>query len=92
MANVEKVSIALTPELASTVREALASGEYASVSELMREALREWKHHRVERNRAMEEIGRLWDEGLASGPAVDGEEAFKNLRRKFGSSPRSSET
>ena len=37
MANVEKVSIALTPELASTVREALSSGEYASVSELMRE-------------------------------------------------------
>lgn len=92
MANVEKVSIALTPELASTVREALSTGEYASVSELMREALREWKQHRVERDRAMEEIGRLWDEGLASGPAADGDEAFNNLRRKFGSAPRSSST
>jgi antitoxin ParD1/3/4 len=83
MANVEKVSIALTPELASTVREALSSGEYASVSELMREALREWKQHRLERDRARDEIGRLWDEGLASGASLDGEDTLKLLKRRF---------
>ena len=83
MANVEKLSIALTPELASTVREAISSGQYASASELMREALREWQQRRIEREHAIAEIRRLWDEGLASGAPVDGETAFAELRQKM---------
>jgi antitoxin ParD1/3/4 len=83
MANVEKLSIALTPELASTVREAITSGQYASASELMREALREWQQRRLERERALAEIGRLWDEGIASGEPVDGETAFAQFRKKY---------
>ena len=83
MANVEKLSIALTPELASTVREAISSGQYASASELMREALREWQQRRIEREYAIAEIRRLWDEGLASGEPVDDETAFAELRQKM---------
>ncbi|WP_372021757.1 transcriptional regulator (plasmid) [Tistrella mobilis] len=30
--------------------------------------------------RAIREIVRLWDEGLASGPAIDGEAAFEEIR------------
>ena len=41
MANVEKISIALTPEMAATMRQLVASGEFASESEVMREALRD---------------------------------------------------
>jgi antitoxin ParD1/3/4 len=41
MPNVEKVSIALTPEMAAVVRQAVESGEYASNSEIVREALRD---------------------------------------------------
>ncbi|MFO5475003.1 MAG: type II toxin-antitoxin system ParD family antitoxin, partial [Dolichospermum sp.] len=40
MPNVEKISIALTPEMAALVRDAVKSGEYASSSEIIREALR----------------------------------------------------
>ena len=47
MASVEKISIALTEELASLVRGAVESGEYASSSEVIREALREWKARRA---------------------------------------------
>jgi antitoxin ParD1/3/4 len=43
MANVEKLSVAVTPEMAAMLREVVGSGEYASSSEVMREALREWK-------------------------------------------------
>jgi antitoxin ParD1/3/4 len=43
--NVEKLSIALTPEMAAAVRQAVASGEYASASEVIREALRLWRTH-----------------------------------------------
>ena len=68
MANVEKLSIALTPEMASLVRNAVESGEYASTSELVREALHEWKRRRAFQQDEIEELRRLWTDGLASGP------------------------
>ncbi len=85
MANVEKVSVALTPEMAATMRQVVETGEYASASEVMREALRDWKHRRTQRAKAIEELGRLWDVGTSSGPAVDGEEAFARIGRKLDS-------
>ena len=88
MAGVEKVSVALTPEMAAMVREVVAAGEYASASEVMREALRDWKQRRSERARAIEGLGRLWDEGLASGPPVDGEEALARIKSKLRSLDR----
>ena len=81
MANVEKVSVALTPEMAAAMREVVEAGEYASASEVMREALRDWKHRRAQRTKAIEELGRLWDAGIGSGEAADGEEAFARIRR-----------
>lgn len=83
MANVEKVSVALTPEMAAMMREVVDVGEYASASEVMREALRDWKHRRSQRAKAIEELGRLWDAGMNSGPSVDGEEAFARIRQKL---------
>jgi antitoxin ParD1/3/4 len=68
MPNVEKLSIALTPEMAGLVRRAVESGEYATTSEVVREALREWKQRRTLQQRNIEELRQLWAEGLASGP------------------------
>jgi antitoxin ParD1/3/4 len=42
MPAVEKISIALPPEMAANVREAVETGEYASTSEVVRDALHEW--------------------------------------------------
>ena len=83
MANVEKLSVALTPEMAEMVRRAVEAGEYASTSEVIREALRDWKLKRESREREIEELRRLWREGLDSGPAVDGEKVFERLRRRY---------
>lgn len=83
MARVEKVSVALTPDLAAEMRDAVARGEYASTSEVMREALRDWRRHRVEREQAIERLGELWDEGLASGAARDGKESLVRLRDRL---------
>ncbi|AZO11737.1 MULTISPECIES: type II toxin-antitoxin system ParD family antitoxin [unclassified Mesorhizobium] len=83
MANVEKVSVALTPEMANMMREVVAAGEYASASEVMREALRDWKFRRTQRDQAIHELGRLWDEGMASGNAVDGNQAFTRIKNKL---------
>jgi len=59
----QKLSISVTDEHARLISEAVESGDYASTSEIVREALRDW--------RARREIRRLWDEGLASGLPED---------------------
>lgn len=79
MANVEKLSVAVTPEMAAMLREAVGSGEYASTSEVMREALREWKFRRSQRDRAIEELRRLLAEGKTSGPLINGDDVFDEI-------------
>jgi antitoxin ParD1/3/4 len=83
MANVEKISVALTPEMALMLKEAVGSGAYASSSELMREALREWRERRAYRAKAGERLGELWDVGIASGEAVDGPTAMAQIQAKL---------
>ncbi len=46
MSNVERMTITLTTEMARAVKGAVATGEYASSSEIMREALRHWRRQR----------------------------------------------
>lgn len=48
MATAEKVSVTLTPEMVRDVRASVDSGEYASASEVVREALRGWQRQRAE--------------------------------------------
>ncbi|MBI4031034.1 MAG: type II toxin-antitoxin system ParD family antitoxin [Proteobacteria bacterium] len=86
MSNVEKVSIALTPEMADVVRQAVESGEYASNSEVVREALREWKLKRTLLQSDIDELRRLWAEGLESGHgALQSVAAVKQeARRRLG--------
>lgn len=68
MAHVEKLSIALTPEMAAAVRQCVESGEYASSSEVIREALRDWKLKRSLQQNELTELRNLWQTGLNSGP------------------------
>lgn len=67
MPGVEKVTIALTPDLAAAVQEAVESGGYASASEVIREALRDWREKRRLHEQHLNEIRKLWDEGIQSG-------------------------
>lgn len=62
------------------IREVVNSGKYASASDLMRDAIREWSTRRIERAKALGELGRFWDEGIASGPTVEGEDAFVHIQ------------
>lgn len=68
MPKVEKLSIALTPEMAATVREAVRNGEYVSSSEVVREALRDWKRRHTLLRQEIEALQKLWREGRHSGP------------------------
>jgi antitoxin ParD1/3/4 len=49
----------------------------------MREAMREWHARRTEREQALVQLGRLWDEGIASGEATEGEAAFARIRQSL---------
>jgi len=70
MGRVEKITIALTPELAGFVRSAVESGDYASTSEAIREAVREWKERRDLLDYTVEELRELVREGIDSGPSA----------------------
>lgn len=69
MATVEKITIALTQEMAGFIRGAVDSGEYASTSEAIRDAVREWKERRDLLGYTAEELRTLVEEGLESGPS-----------------------
>jgi antitoxin ParD1/3/4 len=44
--NIERMTVTVTPEMALSMRTALSDGAYASNSEIVREALRDWQHKR----------------------------------------------
>ncbi|MBZ0256688.1 type II toxin-antitoxin system ParD family antitoxin [bacterium] len=80
---VEKISIALPPDMAASLREAVESGEYASSSEVVREALRDWKLKRKFESLELDELRRLIQDGINSGPSLDAENIFARLRKKY---------
>ncbi len=85
-ATVEKMTIALTAEMAGFVRHVVATGEYASTSEAIREAVREWKERRDVLGYSLEELRALVKEGIDSGTAgpFDPEEIRAEARRRLG--------
>ncbi|MGH8584346.1 MAG: ribbon-helix-helix domain-containing protein [Gammaproteobacteria bacterium] len=64
MSNVERMTITLPSDMAEAVRAAVSGGEYASSSEIVREALREWKHRRALRERELVELRANVQRGL----------------------------
>jgi antitoxin ParD1/3/4 len=84
MGAVEKISIALPPEMAAIVRDAVSTGEYASTSEVIRDALRDWIHKRALREQGVVELRKLWQEALEDDrPGVDPNEVFDRLKSKY---------
>jgi antitoxin ParD1/3/4 len=83
MGHVDKRSITLSPELAASVDDAVAAGEYASASEVIRDALRQWKERRDLFGYSIEELRALIQEGIDSGPGTDGPAFMSDLIAKY---------
>jgi antitoxin ParD1/3/4 len=47
MPEIERLTVTMPPELAAVVRQAVETGDYASTSEVVRAALRDWKLKRA---------------------------------------------
>ncbi len=69
MSTVEKRSISLPSELSAMIDQAVEGGEFGNASEVVREALRQWKERRELYGYAVEELRGLWEEGVGSGSA-----------------------
>ena len=65
MSTIERITITLTSEMAKAVRMAVDAGEYASSSELIREALRDWRHRRALQEQELRELRTRIQQGLA---------------------------
>ncbi len=85
MSTVRKVSIALPGDMVALAREAVDGGQYASVSEVVREALRDWKDKQDRKAIALKELKRMVREGLDSGPGrfASMDEIKDEARRRF---------
>ncbi len=81
MSKVEKHSIALTPELGHAVRDAVATGDYASASEVIRDALREWTARRELRAAKLADLKAAVQAGIDSGVAREREPMEEFLAR-----------
>ena len=80
MGDIQKVSVALTSGQLAALKAVVDAGEYATTSEIVREALRDWQHKRDLRQEEIKRLRQLWDEGKASGDA--GPVDFAGLRKE----------
>lgn len=67
MSQVEKISIALTKPQINILKSAVKAGEYASTSEIIREALCDWELKQELRRDDISRLRQAWDEGISSG-------------------------
>jgi antitoxin ParD1/3/4 len=65
VAEIERLTITLPHDMASVVKGAVEGGDYASSSEVVREALRDWKMKRALQLKEMEALKVDIDKGLA---------------------------
>lgn len=83
MERAEKLSITLPASLARVVRECVESGEYASNSEVIREALRAWQDREIDRVLAGIDLKAAVAEALNDPrPPKPANEVFAALRRE----------
>lgn len=79
----EKLSITLPAEMVSAINGQVKEGRFASVSEVLREAVRTWMRQEEEHAERMASIRSRIDRSLADPrPRVSLDDAFERLERK----------
>ena len=81
MSNIERMTVTMPAEMAATLRQTVAGGEYASTSEVVREALREWVRSRDQDQRDLQMLRQAIREGDESGDGIPAAEVFTELRK-----------
>lgn len=80
MSKLERITITLSADMAATLRDTVEEGEYATASEIVREALRDWTRKRDREQRDLNALRELIRAGDQSGPGTPAEDVFAELR------------
>jgi antitoxin ParD1/3/4 len=82
MGKLERITVTMPEEMAAKLREAVESGEYATTSEIVREALRGWNEHQDRRQAAIARVRELIVEADRDEP-LDGPSVLAEFRSKY---------
>jgi antitoxin ParD1/3/4 len=94
MAKAEKRSVSLTPDLDEAIQRRIASGSYASRSEVIRAGLRALEREEEERERKLALLDSAIERGLADakeGRVLPVDAAFDEVRKQLGISEKDDE-
>jgi antitoxin ParD1/3/4 len=90
MSKLERITVTMPEEMAAKMRAAVESGEYATTSEIVREALRDWAAYTERKQQALKKLRAEIAKGL-EGPFFDGDEVFAELKEYVAELVRQSE-
>ena len=82
MSKLERITVTMPREMAASLRDRVEAGEYATTSEIVREALRGWCDKQARRETALEALRAMIAEG-EKGPFRDGDEYFDELEARL---------
>ena len=79
----ERMTVTMPSEMAETLRQTGAGGEYASTSEVVREALRDWTRNCDTERRELETLRDAIKADLDSGSGIPADKVFAELRARY---------
>ncbi|MFN0045165.1 MAG: type II toxin-antitoxin system ParD family antitoxin [Sphingorhabdus sp.] len=82
MAKLERITVTMPEEMAAKMRAAVESGEYATTSEIVREALRDWEEYQERRQAKLQRLRAEIEKGMkGEGRSMD--DVFNDLFKKL---------
>ena len=80
---IERITVTMPHEMTADIKAAIATGEYASTSEVVRDALRQWQRSRREIAWSHQQLCAEIQKGIDSGPGEPAERVFARLRHRL---------
>lgn len=67
MPDIQKISVDVTGDQLAAIRNAVETGDYATTSDVVREAVHDWQVKRSQRQDELARLRQAWNEGKESG-------------------------
>lgn len=80
MGAIERMTITVPAEMAARLKDSVAEGHYASTSEVVREALRDWTRARDIERQELDALREAIRAGDDSGPSIPATAVYAELR------------
>lgn len=81
--NAEKLSITLPADMARVIRAAVSTGGYSSNSEVIREAMRLWQEHRIDREQRVAEVRAKIQEAIDDPARITDDELGRHFDQRL---------